>query len=108
MATQYSLWRVTFSYESPGEHAGARAREVYTVVARDGDEARSKSSATFIDTPAYASAAMIRTTVNRIIKRKLTLPELSLAEDRDHFAVVPRLSRDNSSIEYLVTERKGK
>lgn len=113
IASRYSLWKVTFSYESPSEYAGVREREIYTVVAQHKDEAEAKSFLHFSETPAYTDLDLSReglvlTMVTRIKKRKLTLPELTLAEDQEHFCIVPKLSTDSRSLEYLVTERKGR
>lgn len=113
MAGENSLWKVTFSYKSPSQYAGCLEREMYTVVAQHKDEAETKSFAHFSETLAYADLelsreGLVRTTVTRIKKRKLTLPQLTLAEDQERFFIIPRLSGDNLSIEYLVTERGEK
>jgi len=108
---EYSLWKVTFSYESPSDHVGDRERETYIVVADNKEEAQRKSFAHFSETSAYRdlplSPELVQTTVTKIQKRKLSLPELTLEADQQEFVVIPRLSGDNSSIEYLVTERKS-
>lgn len=113
MIDGYSLWRVTFSYESPSEHVGARERQVYTVVAQQRDEAEQKSFAHFSNTRVYDDLSLhvedrVRTSVNRIKKRKITLPQLTLPEDRERFLISPRLSGDNSNLEYIVHELKGR
>ncbi len=113
MTYDYSLWKVTFSYESPDDQAGARLREVYVVPARDKDEAEIKSFTHFSRTNAYTDLGLsreglVRTTSAKIKKRKITLPELTLAKDREDFFIISRLSTDGGSLEYLVTERKGR
>ena len=113
MVEGYSLWKVTFSYETPGEEAYNRSRDLYTVVARDKDEAETKAYTHFSDTRHYDDLSLhvegrVRISVNKIKKRKLTLPELTLEEDQQQFSILPRFSIDHSSIEYLVTEIKGK
>ncbi|MDO8511512.1 MAG: hypothetical protein Q7S55_05095 [Nanoarchaeota archaeon] len=113
MTGEYSLWKVTFSYEAPGDHARNRERNVYVVPALDKDEAESKSLAHFSKTDAYTDLdlsreGLVRTTATEIKKQKITLPELTLAEDQEHFFIIPRLSTDGRSLEYLVTEKKGR
>ena len=110
MTGEYSLWKVTFSYETPGDHTSNRERNVYVVPALDKDEAESKSLAHFSETPAYhdlhlSREGLVRTTVTKMEKQEIKLPSLSLAEDQEHFFIVPRLSRDGCSLEYLVTEK---
>lgn len=113
MVDGYYLWKVTFSYPSPEDRAGARLRKVYTVLARDKDKAETKSFAHFSETTTYTDLrlsreGMVQTTVTKIERKKIALPRLTLAGDRDDFSIVPRLSADGRSLEYLVTERKGR
>jgi DNA polymerase elongation subunit (family B) len=89
------------------------SQNAYTVVAQNKEEAEIKAYAHFSDTRHYDDLSLyiegrVRTSVNKIKKRKITLPKLTLEEDRQNFFVLPKLSRDNSSIEYLIMERKGK
>ena len=113
MTGEYSLWKVTFSYETPGDSASNQDRKVYVVPAQDKDEAESKSFAHFSKTPAYTGLdlsreGLVRTTATKIKKKKVTLPKLTLPEDREHFFIISRLSTDGRSLEFLVTERKGR
>lgn len=113
MVDQYSLWKVTFSYETPGERARNREREVYVVPALDRDEAENRSFAHFSKTPTYEDLGLsredsVRTTVTKIKKQKIKLPPLSFPEDQENFCIVPRLSTDGCSLEFLVAERKGR
>ena len=113
MTDEYCLWKVTFSYKVPSDLSGDRGRDVYMVVAQNKEEAKSKSFAHFSETPAYEDLRLSReglvlTTVTGIKKRRLTLPQLTLPEDQEQFFILPRLSADNSSLEYIVVERKGK
>ena len=114
MPHEYSLWKVTFSYETPSEyHYCERETHTYTVVAQHKDEAEKKSFARFSKTPTYTDLdlsreGMVWTTVTKIQKRKIALPKLALPEDREHFCILPRVSTDGRSLEFLVTERKGR
>jgi len=110
---EYSLWKVAFSYESPGEHVGDREREIYTVIAQNKEEAESKALADFKETSAYIDLnlsrdGLVKTRVQQLKKQKIRFPYLTLGEDQEHFSIIPQLSRDHSSLEYIVTERKGK
>lgn len=108
MTNEYSLWKVTFSYEVPGERAENWERTVYTVVGADEDEAEKKSLADFSRSEVYQYIhADLHTTVTKIKKRKITKPELTLEEDQENFMILPRLV-DNNSLEFIVTERKGR
>ena len=109
MSDEYSLWRVTFSYESASEHIGTREREFYIVPAKKKDEAEQKSFAHFSKTSIYtdflhSQKELVRITTTRMKNSKITLPQLTLTEDRQQFLISPRLSSDNSSIEYVVHE----
>lgn len=111
MTDEYSLWKVTLSYQVPIDLA-ERERTVYRVVAQRKDEAETKSLAHFSGTATYKyfnlSPENIQTTVTRTKKQKITLPLLTLEEDRANFEIIPKLSWDNSSLEFLVSERKGR
>ena len=77
------------------------------------DEAEIKAHTHFSDTEVYDDLSLhvegrVHTSVHKIKKREIVSPKLTLEEDRDNFSLVPRLSADNASIEYLVAERKGK
>ena len=113
MIDEYFLWKVTFSYQSPGDGIGVRERLVYTIVAQDKDKAKSKAFAGLSETPAYTDLdlsreGLVKTRVQQIKKQKIRLPYLTLGEDQEHFSIIPRLSQDRSSLEYIVAERKGK
>lgn len=113
MADEYFLWKVTFSYESPCDKVGVWERLVYTIVAPDKDKAKSKAFADFSETPAYTDLdlsreGLVKTRVQQIKKQNIRLPYLTIGEDQEHFSIVPRLSQDRSSLEYIVAERKGK
>ncbi len=102
-----------FSYETPKDLAGDRGRGVYTVPARDKEEAEAKAFNDFKETSVYADLnlsrkGLVKTTVRRVTKQKIALPQLTLVEDQANFAIIPKISADNSSLEYLVSERKGK
>lgn len=102
-----------FSYEAPSDFAGERDREVYTVPARDKGEAEAKAFNDFKETSVYAALNLsredlVKTTARRVTKQKIILPQLTLEEDQANFEIIPKISADNSSLEYLVTERKGK
>ncbi|GEM_PF-6396189 len=110
---EYFLWKVTFSYEPPSEHVGDRVREIYTVIAPNKEEAESKAFNDFKETSTYVDLNLsqegsVKTRVHQLKKQKIRLPDLTLRKDQEHFSVIPRLSRDHSSLEYLVAERKGK
>ena len=113
MTDEYFLWKVTFSYKTPADEAPYLATQTYTLVAKDKKEAESKALADFKETPAYADLNLsredlVKTRVQQFKKQKIRLPYLTLGEDQEHFSIIPRLSSDHSSLEYLVAERKGK
>jgi len=107
MSNEHSLWRVTFSYDVPGDRAVNRDRTTYIVVGKDQKEAEEKSYADFCESIAhqYIHGAIL-TTVTQIEKRKIPKPKLTLSEDKNHFMLFPRITGD--SLEFIVTERKGR
>ena len=109
MTDEYSLWRVIISYNFEGDIDEVfDLPELYMVIAQNAGEAKTKSLTYFRETPQYASATMIKTDVKKISKRRLTIPQLTIEEDRQHFSVSVRLSADNSCLEYVVHQLKGR
>ncbi len=113
MSDEYFIWKVTFSYETPADEARYLAKQVYTLIAKNKKEAVSKAFADFKETPSYTDLnlsedGLVKTRVQQIKKQNIRLPYLTLTEDQEHFSIIPRLSRNHSSLEYIVAERKGK
>ena len=113
MTDEYFLWRVTFSYQTPGEMVHDLAKQTYTLIAKDKTEAKSKAFADFSETPVYTDLnlsreGLLKTRVQQLQKQKIRLPYFTLGDDQENFLIIPRISGDRSSLEYIVAERKGK
>lgn len=113
MSDEYFLWKVTFSYDEPADFAPRLAKQTYTLIAKGKKEAESKAFADFKKTSIYEDLnlsrdGLVKTRAQQLKKQKIRLPYLTLGEDQEHFSIIPCLSRDHSSLEYIITERKGK
>jgi len=103
------IWGVTFSYETPGERVLNIAKTVYKVVEERREDAVAKAYADFSKTQCFSDLNLsiegrVKTTANIITSSKIKFPELTLQNDQEEYKISVRISKDGSSLEYIVLE----
>lgn len=105
------IWKVTFSYETPGEHSSNRAKSVYNVIAETEEDAITKAYDSFSCTQCFSDLDLsiegrVESNATRMAGPKIRFPDLTLQEDKDRYRVSAKISTDGASLEYIVAENK--
>ncbi len=107
--TQYSLWKVSYTFEFPSDHAGDRMTESYVVIARTRDEARKKGDHCLLQTRSftdlYSSIDDADCFIHELKGQRIHFPQLALDSDKKKFSLQPKISDDEKTLEFLVNEK---
>ncbi len=103
------LWRVLYTFEVPGEHAFDYATEKYFIIASSEDLAKLKADEHFKTIPLYKDLNLAEQGYTFYISeytKKLSMPRLTLENDRDRFKLKPKITKNDKEfyIEFFPEE----
>ena len=105
------IWKVTFSYETPGERASNIAKNIYNVIAETEEDAVAKAFDSFSNTRCFSDLKLsiegrVKSNAKKITGSKIKLPKLTLQDDQEKYNVSANILEDGTSLEYIVEENK--